>query len=63
MANLQERKGWFHLQFRYQGRQYSQSLDTQERKEAEAIRGSVDRALTWDETTNFCRLARISLPW
>jgi integrase len=45
MANLQERKGWFHLQFRYQGRQYSQSLDTQERKEAEAIRGSVDRVL------------------
>ena len=21
------------------------------------------RHLTWDETTNFCRLARISLPW
>jgi hypothetical protein len=21
------------------------------------------RQLTWDETTNFCRLARISLPW
>jgi integrase len=45
MANLQERNGWFHLQFRYQGRQFSHALGTQERKEAEAIRGSVDRAL------------------
>ena len=39
MANLQERNGWFHLQFRYQGRQYSHALDTQERKEAEATTG------------------------
>lgn len=45
MANLQERMGWFHLQFRYQGRQFSHALGTQERKEAEAIRGSVDRVL------------------
>jgi hypothetical protein len=45
MANLQERNGWYHLQFRYQGRQFSQSLDTQVLKEAEAIRGSVDRML------------------
>jgi len=44
-GNLQERNGWFHLQFRYQGRQFSHGLGTQERKEAEAIRGSVDRAL------------------
>lgn len=45
MANLQERRGWFHLQFRYQGRQYSHALDTQVLKEAEAIRGAVDRIL------------------
>jgi hypothetical protein len=45
MANLQERRGWFHLQFCYQSRQYRHAFDTQVLKEAEAIRGTVDRVL------------------
>ncbi|MCI0461962.1 MAG: tyrosine-type recombinase/integrase [Gemmataceae bacterium] len=45
MAALQERNGWFHLIFRYQGRQYSQALKTQDRREAEALRGVADRVL------------------
>ncbi len=45
MASLQERNGWFHLLFRYQGRQYSHALKTQDRREAEGLRGSVDRLL------------------
>ena len=45
MASLQQRSGWFHLQFRYQGRQYSHALKTKDRREAEAHRGTVDRLL------------------
>ena len=45
MASLQQRSGWFHLQFRYQGRQYSHALKTKDRREAEAHRGTDDRLL------------------
>jgi integrase len=45
MACLQERNGWYHLHFRYQGRQFSHALKTQDRREAEALRGTVDRVL------------------
>ena len=45
MASLQQRAGWFHLLYRYQGRQYSHALKTKDRREAEAYRGSVDRML------------------
>jgi integrase len=45
MASLQERNGWFHLLFRYQDRQYSYALKTRDRREADAMRGSVDRSL------------------
>ncbi len=45
MASLQQRGGWFHLQFRNQGRQYSHALRTKDRREAEAYRGTVDRLL------------------
>ena len=45
MANLQERNGWYHLQFRYQGRQFSHALKTQNLREAEGIRGTVDLVL------------------
>src|SRR5262245_58385496 len=45
MASLQERNGWFHLLFRYRGRQYSQALKTQDPREAEALRGVADRVL------------------
>jgi integrase len=45
MASLQQRSGWFHLHFRYQGRQYSHALKTKDRREAEAHRGTVDRLL------------------
>jgi integrase len=45
MASLQQRSGWFHLLFRYQGRQHSHALKTKDRREAEAYRGSVDRML------------------
>jgi integrase len=46
MASLQQRGGgWYHLLFRYQGRQYSHALKTKDRREAEAHRGAVDRVL------------------
>jgi integrase len=45
MASLQQRSGWLHLLFRYQGRQYSHALKTKNRREAEGLRGSVDRLL------------------
>ncbi len=45
MATLQQRSGRFHLHFRYQGRQYSHALQTKDRREAEAHRGTVDRLL------------------
>ncbi len=45
MASLQVRNGWFHLHFRYDGKQYSHALKTKDRREAEALRGSVDRVL------------------
>ena len=45
MASLQQRSGWFHLHFRYQGRQHSHALKTKDRREAEAHRGTVDRLL------------------
>jgi integrase len=45
MASLQERTGWFHLLFRYQGQQFSHALKTKDRREAEAMRGTVDRVL------------------
>ena len=45
MASLQQRSGWFHLHFRYQGQQYSHALKTKDRREAEAHRGTVDRLL------------------
>ncbi len=45
MASLQERNGWFHLLFRFQNRQYSHALKTRDRREADALRGSVDRSL------------------
>ncbi len=45
MASLQQRQGWFHLLFRYGGKQYSHALKTRDRREAEAQRGSVDRML------------------
>jgi len=45
MASLQVRSGWFHLLFRYEGKQFSHALKTKERREAEALRGTVDRAL------------------
>lgn len=45
MASLQERNGWFHLLFRFQDRQYSHALKTRDRREADAMRGSVDRSL------------------
>ena len=45
MASLQQRSGWFHLHFRYGGRQYSHALKTKDRREAEAHRGTVDRLL------------------
>jgi len=45
MASLQQRNGWFHLHFRYAGKQYAHALKTKERREAEAQRGIVDRQL------------------
>lgn len=45
MASVHARAGWFHLLFRYQGRQYSHALKTKDRREAEAHRGTVDRLL------------------
>ena len=45
MASLQQRNGWFHLLFRYQGRQHSHALKTKDRREADACRGSVERTL------------------
>jgi integrase len=45
MASLQQRGGWFHLQFRFEGKQYSHALKTKDRREAEAHRGTVDRVL------------------
>ncbi len=45
MASVQDRGGWFHLLFRYRGRQYSHALKTRDRREAEAHRGTVDRLL------------------
>ena len=45
MASLQVRNGWFHLHFRYDGKQYSHALRTKDRREAEALRGSVDSVL------------------
>lgn len=45
MASLQQRQGWFHLLFRYRGRQHSHALKTKDRREAEAVRGSVNRLL------------------
>ncbi len=45
MASLQQRSGWFHLQFRYAGKQFSHALKTRDRREAEAQRGIVDRLL------------------
>jgi hypothetical protein len=45
MASLHVREGWFQLHFRHEGRQYSRALKTRDRREAEAIRGSVDRML------------------
>ena len=45
MASLQRRSGWFHLHFRYLGRQYSHALKTKDRREAEAHRGTADRIL------------------
>ena len=45
MASLQQRSGWFHLLFRFDGRQFSHTLKTRDRREADAIRGTVDRVL------------------
>src|SRR5262245_6474817 len=45
MASLRERNGWFQILFRYQGRQFTHALKTQELREAEAMRGTVDRVL------------------
>ena len=45
MASLQQRSGWFHLLFRFDGRQFSHALKTRDRREADAIRGTVDRVL------------------
>ncbi|QEL14848.1 tyrosine-type recombinase/integrase [Limnoglobus roseus] len=45
MASLQQRQGWFHLLFRYRGKQHSHALKTKDRREAEALRGTVDRLL------------------
>lgn len=45
MASLQQRRGWFHLLFRYGGTQHSHALKTKDRRAAEALRGSVDRLL------------------
>lgn len=45
MASLQQRAGWFHLLFRYRGRQYSHALKTKDRRQAEAYRGTADRVL------------------
>jgi integrase len=45
MASLQQRSGWFHLLFRFDGRQFSNALKTRDRREADAIRGTVDRVL------------------
>src|SRR5438309_1507861 len=45
MASLRERGGWFQLVFRFHGRQFCHSLKTQNQREAEAMRGTVDRVL------------------
>jgi integrase len=45
MASLHQREGWFQLHFRHRGRQYSRALKTKDRREAETVRGSVDRIL------------------
>jgi len=45
MASIQQRGEWFHLHFRYAGRQYTHALKTKDRREAEAHRGTVDRIL------------------
>jgi len=45
MASIQQRGEWFHLHFRYAGRQYTHALKTKDRREAEAHRGTVDRLL------------------
>jgi integrase len=45
MASLHVRNGWFHVHFRYDGKQHSHALKTKDRREAEALRGSVDRVL------------------
>lgn len=45
MASLRERNGWFQILFRYQGRQFTHALKTQVPREAEAMRGTIDRVL------------------
>lgn len=45
MASIQQRGEWFHLYFRYAGKQYTHALKTKDRREAEAHRGTVDRLL------------------
>jgi len=45
MASIQQRGEWYHLHFRYAGRQYTHALKTKDRREAEAHRGTVDRLL------------------
>jgi hypothetical protein len=45
MASLRERNGWFQILFRYQGKQFTHALKTQVLREAEAMRGTMDRVL------------------
>jgi integrase len=45
MASLRERNGWFQILFRYQGKQFTHALKTQVLREAEAMRGTIDRVL------------------
>jgi integrase len=45
MASLRERNGWFQILFRYQRRQFTHALKTQVLREAEAMRGTLDRVL------------------
>lgn len=45
MASIQQRGEWFHLHFRFAGKQYTHALKTKNRREAEAHRGTVDRLL------------------
>lgn len=45
MASLEQRGGWFRAIFRHGGKRYTQSLNTTDRKQAEALLGGIEKTL------------------